>query len=135
MSVVKDAERLGDYCKNLFEVIDLLEAPIPKEKYSEFFGRMDEEILALFKETKQAFIESDEEKAKHSWGVKEKIGKECDQIIEKVAKGSGLSTNEAVCFALIARHFKRLSSHLINISTSVVLPIHKLDYFDEKLKS
>ena len=32
MSVVKDAERLGDYCKNLFEVIQFVDKPIDKDK-------------------------------------------------------------------------------------------------------
>lgn len=135
MSVVKDAERLGDYCKNLYEVEEFIEGSFPKDKYAAWFNEMDEKIAKLFKETKEAFMESDVEKAKHSWAVKEGIGKECDQIIEKLAKTKDLSVNEAVCFTLIARHFKRLSSHLINISTSVVLPIDKLDYFDEKLTS
>ena len=62
-----------------------------------------------------------------------KIAKECDKIIEKVAT-SKLSVNEAVCFALIARHYKRLVAHLSNIATSVVLPISDLDYFDERRK-
>ncbi|MHC4373968.1 MAG: hypothetical protein ACYSTO_07260 [Planctomycetota bacterium] len=33
---------------------------------------------------------------------------------------------------MIARYFKRIAAHLVNISTSVVLPISQLDYFDEK---
>jgi phosphate uptake regulator len=45
---------------------------------------------------------------------------------------SDLSTNEGVCYTLVARYFKRIAAHLVNISTSVVLPISQLDYFDEK---
>ena len=46
-----------------------------------------------------------------------------------------LSVNEAVCFTLTARHFKRLAAHLTNIATSVILPLSELDYFDEKIIS
>ena len=60
-----------------------------------------------------------------------KIGKGCDEIVKKLAQ-SDLTVNEAVCFALIARHFKRITSHLTNIATSVVLPLSDIDYFDEK---
>ncbi len=56
-------------------------------------------------------------------------------LIEKVAKGDNLSTNEAVCFALTARYFKRITAHLSNIATSVVLPLSELDYFDEKRRA
>jgi len=45
---------------------------------------------------------------------------------------AGILTVEAVCFTLIARHFKRIVAHLVNIVTSVVLPLSDLDYFDEK---
>lgn len=131
MSVVKDAERLGDYCKNLFEVAKLLDKPIDRDKYKELFNDIDVEILELFGQTKKAFIESDEEKAAESWDYKKEIAQRCERIIEKVAK-SNLSVNEAVCFALMARHFKRLASHLTNIATSVILPLTDLDYFDER---
>ena len=133
MSVVKDAERLGDYSKNLFEVSTLLTNPINKEKYRKLFNTIEDDILELFKETKQAFIESDEATAAKTWGQKTKIARLCDQIIEKLAK-SDLSVNEAVTFTLMARYFKRLTAHLTNIATSVILPLTDLDYFDEKRK-
>lgn len=133
MSVVKDAERLGDYCKNLYQVSKFLEKPIDKSKFSQFFENMDEEILTLFATTKEAFIESDEAKANLSWQYERKIAKKCDRTIEKLSK-SNLSVNEAVCFTLISRYFKRITAHLTNIATSVILPISDLDYFDERRK-
>ena len=131
MSVVKDAERLGDYAKNLYEVSTLMKGPLNKEKYLELFDSIEVEISELFKETKKAFIESDEAKAAKAWDYKTKIAKRCDQIIEKLA-ASSLSVNESVCFTLIARYFKRITAHLTNIATSVILPLTDLDYFDEK---
>jgi len=32
------------------------------------------------------------------------------------------------------RYLKRVRAHLGNIASSVVMPIHKIDYFDEKWK-
>jgi phosphate uptake regulator len=131
MSVVKDAERLGDYAKNLHEVVELLEKPIDRALFSQYFNGVDKEILELFKNTKQAFIETNLDMANSAWDYHQKIGKGCDEIVKKVAN-STLTVNEAVCFALIARYFKRINSHLTNIATSVVLPLSDLDYFDEK---
>lgn len=133
MSVVKDAERLGDYCKNLYEVVKLLEKPLDKKVYSGLFDGMDKTISDFFNKTKEVFRESDEKGAMLLWEYERKIVKECDKIIEKLSK-SDFSVNQAVCFTLIARHFKRLSAHLANIGTSVVLPISDLDYFDERRK-
>jgi phosphate transport system protein len=131
MSVVKDAERLGDYAKNLYEVTNLLEKPLNKEKYLELFNGIEKEISELFSNTKEAFIDSNEDKAAHSWKFQKEIKQRCDQIVERVAR-SDLSVNEAVCFALMARYFRRIASHLTNIATSVILPISDLDYYDEK---
>jgi phosphate transport system protein len=134
MSVVKDAERLGDYAKNLYEVTELLEKPIDKKLFNEYFGNIDKDIMTLFEQTRAAFIEADEEKAGLAWDYEKRIAKDCDRIVEQIAK-SNLSVNEAVCFTLIARHFKRLVAHLVNIATSVILPISDLDYFDEKRRA
>lgn len=131
MSVVKDAERLGDYSKNLFEVSKFIDKPIDKAKYSELFDDIDQSIERLFKQTKKAFIESDENKATESWDFEREIVKRCDQIIEKLAK-SNMPVNEAVALTLMARYFKRIAAHLTNIATSVILPVSDLDYFDER---
>jgi phosphate uptake regulator len=131
MSVVKDAERLGDYAKNLFEVTELLEKPIERSLFSQYFNNVDKDVLDLFEQTKQAFIETDVNMATSSWEYKKRIAGKCDDILTKIAN-SKLSVNEAVCFTLIARYFKRIVAHLVNIATSVILPLSDLDYFDER---
>ena len=131
MSVVKDAERLGDYAKNLFQVTKLLQQPININQYKGIFNNIEGEISDLFKRTKQAFMESDSQQAEKSWQTERDIVKRCDQIITRLA-GTKLAVNESVCFTLIARYYKRLAAHLTNIATSVILPISDLDYYDEK---
>ena len=131
MSVVKDAERLGDYAKNLYEVTELLAKPVDRTLFNQYFDDIDKDILTLFEQTKGAFIEADDEKARLAWDYEKAIAKKCDRIIAELAKSS-LTVNEAVCFTLIGRHFKRIVAHLVNIATSVILPLSDLDYFDEK---
>ncbi|UCD55629.1 MAG: hypothetical protein JSV93_02225 [Candidatus Omnitrophota bacterium] len=133
MSVVKDAERIGDYCKNLFEVIDLLDKPLKQERFEKLFNGIDKKILEEFEKTQKAFMESDEEVAKEILYLEREVVKNCEDIVKKLAK-SNLSTNEAVCFTLLARYFKRVAAHLANIGSSVILPVSDLDFFDEKLR-
>ena len=134
MSVVKDAERLGDYAKNLFQVSRMAKRPLNKEVFLKYFGDMDRDISKMFEDTKKAFIDSDEKVAKSIWQIERKVVKRCDNILEELAKSS-LSTNEAVTFTLIARYFKRTAAHLTNIATSVILPVSELDFFDEKRRA
>jgi len=131
MSVVKDAERLGDYAKNLHEVTLLQDKSMDIELYRRYFDDLDKDVLTLFRLTREAFVESDETKAQMAWGYENKVAKWCDHVVQELAR-SDLSVNEAVCFTLIARYLKRIVAHLVNIATSVVLPLSDLDYFDEK---
>ncbi|MFO8053505.1 MAG: PhoU domain-containing protein [Candidatus Omnitrophota bacterium] len=133
MSVVKDAERLGDYAKNLFEVTNILDGPLDKEKYLQFFDNIGEDLERLFNITKEAFIDSDEKQAASAWNFETKIVKRCEDAIVKLANGN-LPVNTAVSFTLIARYFKRTAAHLTNIATSVIVPLDQLDYFREKRK-
>ncbi len=132
-SVSKDAERVGDYAKNLLEVSRLLENPIDKEKFKELFNDIDKEVISLFQQTKDAFISSDEKKAAGTWDTQIKLKRKCDGIVRSLAK-STYSVNEAVCFTLIARFIRRMSSHLTNIATSVIVPLTELDYYHEQSK-
>jgi len=130
-SVTKDAERLGDFAKNLYENSVLLVKPFNMETYNELFGDMETEILDLFINTREAFIESDEEKAKKAWEYQRRIKRRCNEIIYKVSR-SEMAVNEAVCMALTARYLRRIASHLTNIATSVIVPLSDLDYFNDK---
>ena len=133
MSVVKDAERIGDYAKNLFEVTELLTQPLDKKIFEDLFDGMDKAILQEFSETRAAFIESDKKTARNVLDIEREIVLKCDEAIEKLAKSS-YSINVAVCLTLLARYFKRIAAHLANISSSVVMPIQELDFFDEKYR-
>lgn len=131
MSVVKDSERIGDYCKNLYEVTELLEKPLDINKFRQLFNNLDGEIMDEFNKTRNAFKNSDEEIARDVLNIELSVVKRCDEILKKLSSNN-LKTNEAVCYTLIARYFKRISAHLANIGTSVILPVSDLDFFDEK---
>ena len=133
MSVVKDAERLGDYCKNLYDVTEIMHNPIDEAKFKDLFGSVERDLGDLFEKTKIAYVESDEEVAGECWDFQRRIARSCNKAIRKLA-ASDYPVNEAVCLTLISRHLKRLSSHLTNIATAPIVPVSELDYFDEKIK-
>ncbi|MDD4202821.1 MAG: PhoU domain-containing protein [Candidatus Omnitrophica bacterium] len=133
MSVVKDAERIGDYAKNIFEVSQMLNKPLDKAIFNDLFGDIEPKLRKGFLETKKAFVESDKNMAKEILKVERDVVLHCDATIEKLAKSS-YDTNLAVCLTLLARYFKRIAAHLANISSSVILPIQDLDFFNEKFR-
>lgn len=129
--VVKDAEGFGDYAENLDEITELADKPTDKTGFARRFNGLDKNILELFEQTKDAFIEVDEDKARAAYGYEKTIAKGCDKILEQLAH-SKLSVSQTVCFTPITRHFKRIVAHLVNIATSVVLPLSVLDCSDER---
>jgi phosphate transport system protein len=133
MSVVKDAERLGDYCKNFLEAAELIKEPADRKPYQDRFSELFTQVDQTFNLCRDAFVNSDEEKAKRIMKSERKIGAQFDRTIEKLATSS-LPPNEAVCSALIARYFKRIVAHLSNIASSVVVPVSDID-FSEKEKN
>ncbi len=59
MSISKDAERIGDMCKNILEVAEALGGPIENGRYGQRFRTLLTETEALFDPTVEAFCKSD----------------------------------------------------------------------------
>ncbi len=130
ISVSKDAERLGDYVKNFFELQKLIKGDnCDREVLVSLFGGTKDEVLGLFRETAQAFQNSDRELASNVVKRGRDLGREFEEIIETVAN-SDYSARQAVLMALGARYLKRIALHLSNIASSVVNPLPELDYLD-----
>lgn len=128
MSLVKDAERLGDYAKNIMEIAERF-TDFEKAAYFERLKAMRKDILVWFDETKTAFDNVDEELAKTTRENAFQSEKECDRIAWELINIKG--KRDAVALALLFRFFKRVAAHLGNICTSVTMPLDKLDYYDE----
>ncbi len=129
MSVAKDAERLGDYCKNVFEVGRFYKEDFNVPRYQEPLEQIRADVEQLFTVVGAAFRESDSTKAKAAIKTADEIGDRCDEIIEKLlGDQESIETHEAVAYSLLARHYKRTSSHLANIATAVLGKIEDLDF-------
>lgn len=131
MSVGKDAERIGDYCKNLYDVWRLYGGPLKKSGFTETLGEMQQSLLETFGKVAKAFNEVDEKLGLEVVENELKFGKRFNETVALLAK-SDLPTKDAVCLTLACRHMKRISAHLGNIASAVVMPVHKIDYFDEQ---
>ncbi len=131
MSITKDAERIGDICKNMYEVAEALGGKLDGGKYEDCFGSILRETEGLFNPTVQAFCQSDKKLGHEAVEKSRQLAKECDAVITQLLEDS-MACREAVLYTLLARYLKRVCLHLSNIASSVVMPLHKLDYFDEK---
>jgi phosphate transport system protein len=131
MSVTKDAERVGDMCKNMLEIAEAFGGPLPTGPYGKRFAELLSDTEALFAPTADAFRTSDRDLGRDAVEGGRTLARDYDHLIDGLLEDS-LPSREAILYALLARYLKRLCLHLSNIATSVVMPLHRLDYFDEK---
>jgi phosphate transport system protein len=131
MSVVKDAERIGDYCKNVLEVVSWLRAPLAGDRHADEFRAMMGEIAAAFEPTAKCFQESDSTLGHEMLERTRALAQRADAVIDELLDEQ-LGCRQAVSYTLLARYLKRVAAHLANIASSTVMPLHKLDFFDEK---
>ena len=127
MSLVKDAERIGDYSKNIFEVGIMLEGPIKDMKYLERLSSTQRKIADHFPQLKMAFLESEAHIAGEILKDYAPIKSECNGILRDLFSEE-LSTREAVATALLYRYLKRINSHMSNIASGIIYPLDQIDF-------
>lgn len=130
MSVIKDAERVGDQCKNIW---DLADAGL------DFSNAEDLKWLKGLRDQTSRFIaecariyQSRDTEAVHT------LVPEMDEVLDQYDEcvlsqlESEAAARDAVARALLCRYLKRITAHLMNVITSLVMPLERLDYYDEK---
>jgi phosphate uptake regulator len=128
ISIAKDAERLGDYVKNMFELKQLLDkSNCDSPLFETLFIDIGDQLLAHFKAVSAAFRSSDRDAASLAINRGNEIAKTCENFIVMVIE-TEKDVSRAVVLALGARYMKRLARHLGNIASSVVNPMPDLDF-------
>jgi phosphate transport system protein len=132
MSIVKDVERIGDYAKNLAEIHYEGGGPIPDDENGADLRAIRGLVEGTFGSAHEVFVTSDSKTATDLIKDGRKTNRRCDKLIRVVA-GSAYDAATTTSLVLGARYYKRIESHLLNILSGVVMPLHKLDYYDEKV--
>ncbi len=57
---------------------------------------------------------------------------EYDAGVRELLAGGTPEAPDAVARALLYRYLKRINAHSMNVLTSLVMPLHRLDFYDEK---
>ncbi len=129
MSLVKDAERIGDYCKNIFEVSKFSHSEFIHKEFAEPLDEIRSDISSLFDPVAQALANQDVAQAKQVRQKAHDISSRCDMIVQQLLQVQGtFAPAEAVAYVLLARHYKRVEAHLWNLATGVISPIPMLDF-------
>ena len=129
MNMIKDLERIGDYNKNIFD--------LALEGVS-FSGDEDlEQILGFRDELSSRIVlmgeildTRDEDRARAYIERGDQLRREFDGLVNELVHSTAPAL-AAVPRALLYRFLKRVAAHCANVVTAVVMPVDRLDYFDE----
>ncbi len=126
MSIVKDAERIGDYAKNIFD-LSWIEAGVLDSSRADLVTLKDASSRLLAK-SRNVYDTQDVEGARAFIGECESLQGQCEEKLRELCLLEG---ENAASTALVYRYIKRILAHSMNIITSVVMPLDRLDYYDE----
>ena len=128
MSIVKDAERIGDYSKNIFDVALLKQKS--KDQYFDDLLEHKNAVSALLQEAIDLYGAQAEGRAQDFLVRGDAMQDHYDRQVDKLLSDEP-GTSQPAATALCYRYYKRIVAHLLNIITSLVMPLDRLDYFDE----
>lgn len=123
LRVIRDAERCGDYVKNIYTVLSLMSEP-ETGKVAEKLEKLRCNVIKQFGNIREVLKTYDEKRAKEIVDFSRHDQDMSEQIICDLIKGdiNALPCNNAVACALLFRYYKRLLSHLVHIARSVYTP-------------
>jgi len=129
MSLVKDAERIGDYAKNIFDLaVECRD--FPGDPMAPDIVEVKDKVSRMLAKMRSLYESQDIDKANAFLVEADAILEHCYAQVTRLLGESSLS-GQPVAAALMYRYTKRVMAHSMNVVTSIVMPVDKLDYFDE----
>lgn len=127
MSVAKDIERIGDYCKNIWDMANLGIDFSADDDFAELREHASE-VAQILTSGSEAFINEDSD-AVHALIPKiQELETHFDSHVDTYMRDERPGYFAAPR-ALFFRHLKRIASHTSNVLSSVVMPVDRLDFY------
>jgi phosphate uptake regulator len=131
MSLVKDIERIGDYSKNLSEVEDICPVSLPEDEIQDELLQIRHGVEDVLRSVTHILDTSDSEQALDSVRRGREIVRRCKLLLRRVAD-CNCEACVTTAHVLGCRYYKRIGGHAVNVLSSVIMPLHKIDYYDEE---
>jgi len=130
ITIIIDIERIGDYTKNIVELVDALEKTLMAGKYEKDLIKIEKAIKDVFQNIVTCLKESKQGDALKLLKDYEWVNTDCDESVRKIIrqKDKSMDSGTAAALAIYFRYLKRIHSHLRNIISSVVNPFDRIGY-------
>jgi len=134
ITVIIDIERIGDYTKNIVELVVAHAQTLNAGKYEKNLKKIETAIQEVFEKTKTCIKESKQESGLKILNDYKWVNAECDKNLKRIIrqKDKKMDSGTAATLALYVRYLKRVHAHLRNTVTSVVNPFDRIGYSPKK---
>ena len=129
MSLVKDVERLGDYAKNLSEIVEIGPDVLPEGAELDELRLIRKNVESTYQVCANVVLSSRQGEAAELIQQGRETARKCDGLITTIGK-SDYDAATTTAFILGTRYYKRINAHVLNVLSSVVMPLDKIDYFE-----
>ena len=130
ISVVIDLERIGDYCKNIYDLAVNHPERLDAGPLEEDLQDIEKKALANFNRALKDFKSGDTEEARRIMhAYKQGVSGQCSELTKSIVRGKvDLPAPEAAALVLYVRFLKRISAHSRNLISSLVNPVDRIGY-------
>lgn len=125
ISIVQEAERIGDLAKSLSRTALLAHKPRLGSQVEPLRDLRDD-LLLMFDWTLDSFVRGDEAGARRVMKKHEATKDALTAYVNSLSDNEAITPNEAIVYALGARMMSRVSSHLANMASTVALPFDRI---------
>jgi phosphate transport system protein len=129
MSVVKDIERVGDYAKNILD-LGLDGADFSTLPDADEWRRLARGVAEYVTDCGAAFQKGDLNRSRDLLTRGDNMLHSFDDRVSALVRGDDQG-DQAVARALAFRYLKRIVAHLMNLLSATVMPLARLDFFDQ----
>ncbi len=129
MTMSKDIERIGDYCKNLFEIAETGNT-FAKGDDLDSYIELRNDIGKLIVYLQSCIALDDESKVQDLITLGSSISTDIDKRITALLENKE-KVQYPVATTLFFRYLKRIVSHIVNAATALIMPTDQIDYLDE----
>ena len=129
VSMVQDAERIGDFASGLADLVGLTTSP-RQGPFVDDLRVLADRVRPMFALCDAAFRDDDTELAKQVVAEHVELKQSFIDYTKRVA-ASDLSADMAIVYAMTARILRRISAHLSNIASTVTQPYDQIRRGDE----
>ena len=125
VSIVQDAERLGDLAKSIAKASELAAAP-RMGPHVEALRPVRDRVQSAFPRVRRSFVVGDARTGRVVMEEHAQTKTDVADFLRRLAAADDVTPNEAVVLAISARMIGRTSSHLSNIVSAVALPFDQV---------